>query len=292
LCAVTAELGHKARISFRLNTDVDPDTHRHIATSHKTTKFGILSENGELIEAYRRARQDPLLEVCGIHSHIGSQITDGASFLKNVALMTHAVSRLKRELGLELSFINIGGGFGLPYRPDQQPLNAEKLASELCGRLLADLDYQPEIWLEPGRWFVGDAGVLVSRINSVKMTPYKNFINVDTGFNHLVRPVLYEAYHQVRLLADGGEPRCFDVAGNICETGDILAEDRTLATPAAGDCLAFLDVGAYGFSMASEFNMFPLPAEVLVRGDEATLIRERATMQDLMRNQILLDDLR
>ncbi len=160
------------------------------------------------------------------------------------------------------------------------------LKSELEG-----LGYLPELWLEPGRYFVGDAGILLTRVNSVKHTPYRHFINVDTGFNHLVRPILYEAYHRVRVLNGKGKKAVFDVAGNICETGDILAHDRELPTPEPGDILAILDAGAYGFTMASEYNSFLLPAEILVRGDEARVIRHRERFEDLLRNQVLLEDL-
>jgi diaminopimelate decarboxylase len=290
LIAATERSDRKARVSFRINTDVDPNTHKHIATSHKTTKFGILFENDELVRAYRRALEAPLVEIWGIHSHIGSQIVENDSFIRNVALMAHAVKRLKQVLDIELKFINMGGGLGLPYRDGEQALEPEAVAKAACAALresLADVGYTPELWLEPGRYFVGDAGFLLSRVNSVKLTPYRNFINVDTGFNHLLRPLLYDAYHRVRVLNPKGESRLFDVAGNICETGDILAFNRQLPTPEPGDLVAFLDSGAYGFSMASEFNMFHLPAELLVRGGEAKLIRTRGTMEDLLRNQVI-----
>ena len=295
LIATTNRMKKKAHVSFRINTDVDPNTHRHISTSHKTTKFGILFENDQIIEGYRRAMDAPYLEVWGIHSHIGSQIMEEKPFIKNVHLVTTAVKRLKKELGLELKFIDLGGGLGIPYRDGEAPLEPATVAEKVCGQIkseLADLGYMPELWLEPGRYFVGDAGFLLTRVNSVKDTPYKHFINVDTGFNHLVRPILYEAHHRVRVLGGSGPLAAFDVAGNICETGDILAHDRRLPRPKAGDILAFLDAGAYGFSMASEYNMFPLPAELLVRGDKAQLIRKRQTQEQLLRNQILLDDLK
>jgi len=149
----------------------------------------------------------------------------------------------------------------------------------------------PELWLEPGRTFVGDAGILLSRINSVKHTPHTNFINIDTGFNHQLRPLLYEAHHQVRVLGRDAPPMLYDIAGNICETGDIIAEDRNLPTPEVGDILAILDTGAYGFSMASEYNSFMLPAEVMALGDRVHVIRKRACFNDLLRNQVLLDNL-
>jgi len=294
LIAITDKMGKKARISFRINPDVDPHTHRHISTGHKFSKFGILFENDEIIRAYRRAKEHSLLEIWGIHSHIGSQITDTEPFERNVKLVTEAVRRLKRDLGIELKFINLGGGLGIPYRDGEKALHPSVVANKVASLLKAefkDMGYMPELWLEPGRYFVGDAGFLVARVNSVKHTPYKHFINVDTGFNHLVRPILYEAHHRVRVLNGTGKMETFDVAGNICETGDILAHDRRLPTPKVGQYVAFMDAGAYGFSMASEYNMFLLPAEILVRGDKAQVIRKREEFENLLRNQVLLDDL-
>ena len=295
LIEVAGRLKQKAHVSFRLNPDVDPKTHRHISTGHKFSKFGILFEDDEIIKAYRRAHEDPNLEIWGIHSHIGSQITDNEPFRRNVQLVAEAVRRLKKDLGIELKFINLGGGLGIPYRDGEQPLEPEVVAatvSRLLAQEMADIGYKPQLWLEPGRYFVGDAGILVAKVNSVKHTPYKHFINVDTGFNHLVRPILYEAHHRVRVLGRSGKHMKFDLAGNICETGDILAHDRQLPVPQRGDYVAFLDAGAYGFSMASEYNSFLLPAELLIRGDQAQVIRHREKFQDLLRNQVLLPDLK
>lgn len=292
LIAVSERLQQRVRVSFRINTDVDPNTHRHIATSHKTTKFGIMPD--EIGVAYQRAHEANWLEVWGMHSHIGSQILDLDAFVRNIETMLKTTLELKREYGIELKFLNPGGGVGLPYRDGETPLEPEDVAREVCARVRAaegELGYPLALWLEPGRYFVGPTGILIARVNSVKHTAFRSFINVDTGFNHLVRPVLYEAYHRVRVLGRHANPAVFDIAGNICETGDILAHERTLPTPEVGDLLAFLDAGAYGFSMASEFNMFPLPPELLVRGGHEELIRTRGTMDDMLRNQILLKDL-
>lgn len=295
LIATTNRMKQKARISFRINPDVDPKTHRHISTGHKFSKFGILFENDEIIRAYKKAQGSKWLEIWGIHSHIGSQITDTGPFERNVKLVTEAVRRLKTELGIELKFMNLGGGLGIPYRDGEDALHPSVVAKKTADMLKAefkDLGYMPELWFEPGRYFVGDSGFLIARVNSVKHTPYKHFINVDTGFNHLVRPVLYEAHHRVRVLNGNGPYENFDIAGNICETGDILAKDRRLPTPKTGQYVAFMDAGAYGFSMASEYNMFLLPAEILVRGDKVDVIRKRETFDDMLRNQVLLKDLK
>lgn len=294
LQTVVADMEKTARISFRINPDVDPNTHRHISTGHKFSKFGILFENDEIIRAYKQAAEDPHLEIWGIHSHIGSQITDLEPFERNVKLVVEAVTRLKKELGIELKFINLGGGLGIPYHDGQEPLQPETVAKvtvDMLRKHMKDLGYEPALWFEPGRYFVGDAGFLVTKVHSVKDTPYRHFINVDTGFNHLIRPVLYEAYHRVRVLNRSENLGVYDVAGNICETGDILAKDRQLPRPEKGDYMVFLDAGAYGFSMASEYNMFRLPAEVLVRGERVDIVRKRAEFDDFFRNQVVPTDL-
>ncbi|MEW6364371.1 MAG: diaminopimelate decarboxylase [Acidobacteriota bacterium] len=287
--------GKRARISFRVNPDVDPHTHRFIATGHRFSKFGILLENDEIIRAYEVARACRWFEICGIQSHIGSQITELEPFERNARLLAEVVRKLRERLGIELRFVNLGGGLGIPYHDGQEVLTPERLAEGVCRVLkeeLKGLPRLPALWLEPGRYLVGDSGVLLATVISVKDTPYRDFINVNTGFNHLVRPLLYDAYHRVRVLGRSADLKLYDVAGNICETGDILACDRLLPTPASGDIVAFLDAGAYGFSMASSYNSFDLPAEILVRGDKVDLIRRRGDLEELLRSQSLPEDLR
>lgn len=294
LIEITNHVQRRVRVSFRVNPDVDPKTHRHIATGHKFTKFGILLAGDEVVEAYRRVRDCDMLDPVGIHSHVGSQILYLEPFQRNTQLLVEAVKRIKRELDIDLQFINVGGGLGIPYRDTDQAPDPDVLAETVTTLIKSELESVmplPELWLEPGRHFVGDAGILLSRINSVKHTPHTNFINIDTGFNHQPRPILYEAHHRVRILGRDTPRMLYDIAGNICETGDIVAEDRELPTPEVGDILAILDSGAYGFSMASEYNSFLLPAEILALGDRIEVIRKRASFEDLLRNQILLDDL-
>ena len=293
--AVIARLNKTVNISFRINPDVDPHTHRHISTGHKFSKFGILLEGDEAMEAYGRAARNPLIRIRGVHSHIGSQILDLEPFERNVKLVASVVKALRQRLGIQLEFIDLGGGLGIPYLDGQQGLEPETVAEKVSAMLkqeLAELGPLPELWLEPGRYFVAEAGILLARVNSVKDTPYQHFINLNTGFNHLVRPILYEAHHRVRVLGGQNSPRNYEVAGNICETGDILGHERYLPTPVVGDTVAILDAGAYGFSMASEYNSFLLPAEILVRGQKAAVIRRRAQFEDLLRNQVLLPDLK
>lgn len=286
-------LKKNARVSFRINPDVHPNTHKNISTGHKLTKFGIQQNDAELLHAFKTAMNHPRITVLGIHSHIGSQILEMKPFLENVEIVSSVAQRLKKHLGLELQIINLGGGLGIPYRDGQTGLAPSVLAATICPLVLEkfkDFKIKPELHFEPGRYFVAQSGVLLTRVNSVKLNPIKNFINVDTGFNHLARPLLYQAHHRVRVLGKSVENKdasIFDVAGNICETGDILAYERKLPIPEAGDILAFLDTGAYGFSMSGEYNSFSLPAEVLKTANgKFKLIRRRGRFEDLLRSQI------
>lgn len=292
---IAAELKKKARVSVRINPDVDPHTHRFISTGHKFSKFGVLLEEDQVMDAYKQIKASEWVEIWGLHSHIGSQILEALPFEQNAGVLLKFIKRLKDELGIQLKFVDLGGGIGIPYHDGQDPLEPAALAKKVAEVLKPGfemLGYTPEIWLEPGRYLVADSGILLASVISVKDTPYTDFVNVNTGFNHLVRPILYEAYHRIRVLGRSEEVRLFDVAGNICETGDILGHDRLLPTPKDGDTIAILDTGAYGFSMASAYNSFDLPAEILVRGDKVDLIRERTNLEDLFRHQKLPADLK
>lgn len=292
------QLRIKVRVSFRANPDVDPQTHRHIATGHKLTKFGLLLEDAHVIEGFRVARDHDWLEPVGIQAHIGSQILTMEPFRRNARLLTDAYKQILDQLGIRLRFIDLGGGIGIRYRPEDRELDPAAMGAEVIDILTTSLPEGdlPELWLEPARTFVGGSGILLTRVHSVKHTPFRNFVNVDTGFNQFLRPLLYEAYHHARILgrnddAEDREVATYDVAGNICETGDILAEDRRLPSPSAGDVLVLEGAGAYGYSLASEYNSFPLPAEVLLRGDRIDLIRRRGTLDDLLRGQCWPSDL-
>ncbi|MHB8800674.1 MAG: diaminopimelate decarboxylase [Thermoanaerobaculia bacterium] len=281
-------LGTTARISFRINPGVDPDTLHQINTGIPESKFGVHLDGGDAREAYARARALPGLAITGVHCHIGSQITETAGYEKTARRMLAFVRELKEELGLTLSFVDLGGGLGIPFADGQTVMTPEDLARALkpiWDEEVARLGYEPELWIEPGRYLVAQAGLMIARVNSVKTTPVKTFVNVDAGFNTLMRPALYGAAHRVRVVGRDGPPMLLDVAGDVCETGDILAEGRLLPRPAAGDLVAFLDAGAYGFVMASEYNARPLPAEVLVDGDDVRVIRRRGTWEELHRSE-------
>lgn len=299
LISVVEKLKKKVRVCFRINPDILANTHQHIATGYKLTKFGILQEEGEVLTAYKTAKNHPYLDPIGVHSHIGSQILDVKPFHDNVEIVSSVATKLKESLNLELQFIDLGGGLGIPYHDGEKSLTPEDLAASICPVIkekFKSFKNLPELWLEPGRYFVAQAGILLAHVNSVKMTPYNNFVNVDTGFNHLARPLLYEAHHRVRVLnsattssnipnSTADAMKVYQVAGNICETGDILAHERKLPLPKRGDTIAFLDTGAYGFSMSSEYNSFFLPAEVMRYNKKIYLLRKRASFQDLLRNQ-------
>ena len=286
--AAALRLGTTARISFRLNPGVDPDTLHQINTGIPESKFGVHLDGGHAREAYERARALPAVAITGVHCHIGSQITETAGYEKTARRMLAFVRELKEELGLTLSFVDLGGGLGIPFADGQAVMTPEDLARALkpiWDEEVALLGYEPELWIEPGRYLVAQAGLMVARVNSVKTTPVKTFVNVDAGFNTLMRPALYGAAHRVRIVGRDGPPMLLDVAGDVCETGDILAEGRLLPRPEAGDLVAFLDAGAYGFAMASEYNARPLPAEVLVDGDTVRVIRRRGTWDELHRGE-------
>ena len=292
LAEIAEAKGREARVSFRVNPDINPKTHPKIATGFRGSKFGLHFENDLAFKAYERALKLKKVNVAGVHCHIGSQIMETEPFVEAAKKMMEFAVRLKRELGLKLEFTDLGGGLGLPYKGGG--LEPETLAKAVTPEIregFRSLGYEPAIVFEPGRYLVGESGVLLTTVNSVKETPYKKFVNVDCGFNTLMRPVMYDSYHQVRVLGKKGAGETYDIAGNVCESGDILARDRKLPKVMKGDTIAVMDAGAYGMSMASTYNSRPMPAEVLVRGGKTDLIRERWTQEDLYLRQSIPADL-
>jgi diaminopimelate decarboxylase len=275
-----------ARISFRINPGVDPHTIHQINTGISESKFGLHLEGGLAFKAYEKAKAMAEIRIEGAHCHIGSQITETEGYLLTARKMLGLVKDLKEKLGLTLGFLDLGGGIGIPYQDGQKVMSPGELAAALqpiWKEGVAAAGYEPTLWLEPGRFFVGGAGTLLVRVNTVKETPLKTFVNVDAGFNTLMRPAMYKAFHRVRVVGRSKDPQLVDIAGDVCETGDILAEARTLPRAQAGDLLVILDAGAYGFSMASEYNARPMPAEVLVEGDRVRVLRSRGDFADLFR---------
>lgn len=275
------------RISFRVNPLVGAGHHEHCITGGEMSKFGIMES--EAAEVYSLA-VDMGFEPVGIHAHIGSGILDPEPFMLAVESLMDIAGRVSEESGVEFDFIDFGGGLGIPYRPEEEPLDIEEFASRITGLFRKKLsEYglgKPVMCLEPGRYIVGDASYLLTRVNTVKES-YRRFAGVDAGFNTLLRPAMYGSYHHI-LVADRPLDEAveeIDIAGNVCESGDLFARDRKLPEIHEGDVLVVMNAGAYAFSMASQYNSRPRPAEVLVRDGESEVVRERETFADLLSKQ-------
>lgn len=285
LSKIAVRLEREVEVTFRVNPDVSPNTHPKIATGLKTSKFGI--PHGEVIDAYREAVKLPNIVPKGIHCHIGSQILDPGPFVEALNRVFDLVEELEKE-GISLDFIDLGGGPGIDY-DGSGALTPEKFSKEILPvfeERKAEVNPNLQLWLEPGRSIVGNTTVLLTRVNSVKKA-YKNFVNVDAGFNLLIRPAMYGAYHRVSVAnkMDAKAEEVYTIAGPICESGDILAEDRKLPRVERGDVIAIFDAGAYGFVMSSHYNGRPRCAEVLIKDGEVHVIRERETLSDLIGKQ-------
>jgi len=276
--------GCTARIALRVNPDVDPKTHPYIATGLKQSKFGI--EIGRALEEYEVAKKLPALEVVGIHQHIGSQITKIQPFVDSLTRTVGLVRQL-REQGIDIRYIDIGGGLGITYNDETPPLPLE-FAQALIG-VIRDLG--ATVILEPGRVLVGNAGILVTRVLYTKQSPAKNFVVVDAGMNDLARPSLYGSYHAIWRVhrVSGRDEVTVDVVGPICESGDFLAKDRKLPRFEPGELMAVMSAGAYGHTMSSNYNARPRAPEVMVRGDQFHVVRERETYADLIRGERTLE---
>jgi diaminopimelate decarboxylase len=284
LSAVATTSGLKARVSLRVNPDVDAKTHPYISTGLRGNKFGIAHSSA--LAAYRRAADLPGIEVVGIDCHIGSQIAEVGPYLEALERLLDLVEAVEAE-GLSLSHIDVGGGLGINYA-EETPPSAEELVGRLLERIDARRHGHRKLLLEPGRSLVGNAGLLVSEVLYMKPGAVKNFCIVDAAMNDLMRPAMYGAWMRIVECERGrGDPLLCDVVGPICESGDWLGRDRSLAV-AAGEHIAILSAGAYAMSMASNYNTRGRAAEVLVDGVDAWLIRDRETAADLMRGEHLL----
>lgn len=293
---ILAESGKKARISFRINPAIDPKTHSKISTGIMDSKFGIHIEKDLALNVYKTAKEMKNVKIAGIHTHVGSQIMDVKVFAEVAERIMEFVFRLKNELDIELEFVDLGGGLGIPYNNESAP-SPEDIANAIIPVIQKwnkKINYEPQLWLEPGRYIVGDAGILLCRVQSIKKTPYRNFVNVDAGFSTLLRPAMYDAYHRVSVVGKEGRETTgrYDIAGNLCESGDILARDRLLPEIKISDVIAIHDVGAYGFCMSSNYNSRPRPAEILIREKSIEIIRERETIDDLFAGQRIPEDIR
>jgi diaminopimelate decarboxylase len=264
------------RVSIRVNPDVEADTHPYISTGQMIHKFGVPKD--EAPELYRRAARSPHLQVLGVACHIGSQILEVEPFWKALDEILSVARQLAAE-GIAIEVLDLGGGFGISYGAEK-PLDVERMARGLEERLR---EASLRLVIEPGRTLVGNAGALVTRVLYVKRNQRKNFVVVDAGMNDLMRPALYGSYHEI-VPARGGvaERLLADIVGPLCESGDFFARDREMHDVQPGDLLAVLTAGAYGFVLSCNYNTRPRPAEILVHGAEAELIRARETVEHLM----------
>jgi len=283
LSAVALSLGRTAAVSLRVNPDVDAKTHPYISTGLKGNKFGVAHERARA--AYAQAANLPGLRVVGIDCHIGSQITEVAPYLDALERLLDLIEQVEAD-GALIHHLDLGGGLGITYT-DEQPPAAGMLIAQLLARIDARGHGHRELLMEPGRSLVGNAGVLLTEVLVLKPSPEKNFCIVDAAMNDMIRPAMYQAWMGIVPCKQRmGEAMTWDVVGPVCESGDWLGRDRAL-TLQVGDLLAVLSAGAYGMTMASNYNTRPRAAEVMVDGGQATLIRRRETVQELFCNDIL-----
>lgn len=279
---VAEVMGVAAPISIRFNPDVDARTHPYISTGLKESKFGLTIE--QAMVAYQRAKDSPHIEVVGINMHIGSQITDVSVFIEAMKIQADFVARLKKELGINLKHINLGGGIGVKYE-QEQPIEMDKWAQQVKTIFP---DNEITLLMEPGRSIVANAGVLLTRVLYTKEQSGNHFTVVDAAMNDYARVALYQAYNHISNLTDENQSQAVvqSVVGPVCESADCFAKNRQLSAR-AGDLLAIHDTGAYGFVMASNYNTRGRPAEVLAEGKDYQLIRQRETFEDLIAPELI-----
>lgn len=283
---VAGEMKRRASVALRVNPHIDPKTHPYVATGLKKTKFGISID--QAVGHYRTARTMKHLEVVGVHCHIGSQLTQIQPFVEALERTLELAEQI-REMDGQLRYLDIGGGLGITYK-DEDPPHPRDLAQAVLP-LLKEKGYT--LILEPGRVLVGNAGVLITQVLYTKSGEEREFVIVDAAMNDLIRPTLYEAYHEIRPILRRHRPeRVVDVVGPICESGDFLAKDRPLPECQPGELLAVMSAGAYGFSMASNYNARPRVPEILVHEDRYEVIRQRESLEDLVRGERIPDFLK
>ncbi|KXB04499.1 hypothetical protein AKJ48_02355, partial [candidate division MSBL1 archaeon SCGC-AAA261O19] len=287
---LSEKIGKEARIGFRVNPDVKAPTHPHIATGLRESKFGFDVESGKALEAYQIASEMERVKVEAIHSHIGSQILDPKPFGEQAEKMMNLVAQIRDEVGVEIGIVDMGGGLGIPYKPDEEALSPDDMAEETTStmkKIIQEKDLsKPTLVLEPGRSIVADAGMLLGRVGYTKeREKTTDWVAIDAGMNALIRPVLYDAYHHILAANKMNEKtsETYNVAGPLCESGDYLGKERKLPKVERGDLLAVLDVGAYGLAMSSQHTAQPRPAMVLVNSGDVEIVRRREECKDLTR---------
>lgn len=279
-------------LSVRVNPELGAGHHNHCITAGENAKFGLWEDDA--LKAYERAKQAGI-ERFGIHMHIGSGILNVHYFVLALEKLLKVAGKVHSKIGVNFEFVDMGGGLGVPHKPDEKHFNlktfSEKVLSEFKSKIKAYDLGEPFFCVEPGRYLVSDAGILLTTVNTVKATPFKSFVGVDAGFNTLARPMMYDSYHHILVAnkLNSEEVESYDVVGPICESGDVLARGRRLPSIEEGDLLAILNAGAYGYSMSSQYNARPRAAEVLVRNGKCKLIRDREQFEDLISKQRMDD---
>lgn len=287
-------LGKPSVICFRVNPGVGAGKFKQIVLGGQESKFGM-SEKG-VLETYRLAKKSGI-ERFGIHMMAGSCILDPDYFEQITDILLDIGGSISEELGIKFEFINIGGGFGIPYQPGEKELDVEETAEKVVSvfkEKMEEYNYgEPFLYIEPGRYIVGDSTILLSKVTATKQA-YKKYVGVDAGMNTLIRPALYGAYHQIYVAnkLNQEEKEYVNVCGPICENTDMFAEDRELPIIEIDDTIAFLDAGAYCFSMSSEYGSRPKPAEVLIKDGEVHIVRERGTFEDMIAKQKIPEGLK
>lgn len=277
---VASQQGIKARVALRVNPDIDPKTHPYIATGLKKSKFGIAINDA--LRLFEKAKTLSHIAVHGVDCHIGSQITELDPFVDALHKLKELIHDLRSQYQLPIRYLDLGGGLGIPYQ-DETPPHPDEYAARIREET-EGLDCT--LIFEPGRVLVGNAGLLLTEVQYLKRHEEKTFVIVDSGMNHLIRPALYQAWQAIQPVKKReGQPWVVDVVGPICESGDFFALDRELSPVEPGDLLAVMSSGAYGYSMASQYNSYPRPAEVLVKGAEFAVIRERESYSELSRGE-------
>ena len=278
---VAASVGKKARVALRINPDIDPKTHPYISTGLKKSKFGIAADRA--LDEFKLASSLSHIDVVGVHKHIGSQLTEVTPFVEALKKILKLVEALRGQ-GVNIRYLNIGGGLGITYSDETPPLPQD--LADAISPMVRDLNVT--LIMEPGRVIVGNAGILVTKVLYMKEGEAKKFVIVDAGMNDLIRPSLYGAYHEIRPLSEAVLHRGkhqVDVVGPVCESGDFLAKDRSLPDVRPGEVLAVMSAGAYGFVMSSNYNSRPRVPEALVKDGEIHVIRARESYDDLVKGE-------